>query len=119
MLDHSDRQIRVAALRLAPLVPLTPENQNAILRELTDSDSEVSTAAALTAARLRLQDAMPSLARCVRTGTAELARMAASAMAAMPPRGWATLEELAGGANPAAAFIASAALDKAKRKAEA
>lgn len=119
LLDHRDREIRVAALRLAPLVPLTPENQNAILRELTDPDSEVSTAAALTAGRLRLQEAMPSLARCVRTGTAELARMAASAMAAMPPRGWETLEELAGGPNPAAAFIASVTLDKAKRKAGA
>jgi HEAT repeat protein len=119
LLDDRDREIRIAALRLAPLVPLTPENQRAILRELTDSDSDVSAAAALTAARLRLQEAMPSLARCVRTGTAELARMAASAMAAMPPRGWETLEELAGGPNPAAAFIASVALDKAKRKAEA
>jgi hypothetical protein len=119
LLDCRDHEIRIAALRLAPLVPLTPENQRAILRELTDSDSEVSTAAALTAGRLRLQEGMPSLARCVRTGTAELARMAASAMAAMPPRGWETLEELAGGPNPAAAFIASAALDKARRKADA
>jgi hypothetical protein len=119
LLDCGDREIRIAALRLAPLVPLTPENRNAVLRELTDSDSEVSTAAALTAARLRLQEGMPSLARCVRTGTAELARMAASAMAAMPPRGWETLEELASGPNPAAAFIASVALDKAKRKADA
>ena len=117
LLDHRDHEIRVAALRLAPLVPLSPENQNAILRELTDNDSEVSTAAALTAGRLRLEEAMPSLARCVRTGTAELARMAASAMAAMPPRGWETLQELAGGPNPAAAFIASMALDKAQRKA--
>ncbi len=119
LLDDRDREIRIAALRLAPLVPLTPENQNAILRELTDSDSGVSTAAALTAGRLRLQESMPSLARCVRTGTAELARMAASAMAAMPPRGWETLEELAGGTDPAAAFIASVALDKARRKAGA
>jgi hypothetical protein len=38
-------------------------------------------------------------------------------MAAMPPRGWETMEDLAGGPNPAAAFIASVALDKAKRKA--
>jgi hypothetical protein len=119
LLDCRDHEIRVAALRLAPLVPLTPENQRAILRELTDSDSEVSTAAALTAGRLRLQEGMPSLARCVRTGTAELARMAASALAAMPPRGWETLEELAGGPSPAAAFIASVALDKAKRRAGA
>jgi hypothetical protein len=119
LLAHRDHEVRIAALRLAPLVPLTPENQNAILRELTDPDSDVSTAAALTAGRLRLQEAMPSLARCVRTGTAELARMAATAMAAMPPRGWETLEELAGGPNPAAAFIASVTLDKAKRKAGA
>ncbi|MGA2194175.1 MAG: HEAT repeat domain-containing protein [Bryobacteraceae bacterium] len=117
LLDNTDREIRIAALRLAPFVPLTPENRNAILRELTDTDSEVSTAAALTAGRLRLEESMPSLARCVRTGTAELARMAASALAAMPPRGWETLGELAAGPNPAAAFIASMALDKAKRKA--
>jgi hypothetical protein len=117
LLDYRDCAIRIAALRLAPFVPLTPENRNAILRELTDTDTEVSTAAALTAGRLRLQEGMSSLARCVRTGTAELARMAASAMAAMPPQGWETLEELANGPTPAAAFIASAALDKAKRKA--
>jgi len=117
LFEHRDREIRIAALRLAPFVQLTPENRNAILRELTDTDSEVSTAAALTAGRLRLQESMPSLARCVRTGTAELARRAATALAAMPPRGWATLEELADGPAPAAAFIASEALDKAKRKA--
>jgi HEAT repeat protein len=118
-LFERDRQIRIAALRLAPLVPLTPENRYAILRELTDTDTEVSTAAALTAGRLRLREAMPSLARCVRTGTAELARMAASAMAAMPPQGWETLEELAAGPSAAAALIASVALEKAKRKAGA
>ena len=117
LFDHRDRQIRVAALRLAPFVPLTPENRDGILRALTDTDSEVSTVAALTAGRLRVQEGMSSLARCVRTGTAELARMAASAMAAMPPQGWVTLEELANGPTPAAAFIASAALDKARRKA--
>jgi HEAT repeat protein len=119
LLESRDRDIRIAALRLAPLVPLTPDNQRAILRELTDADTDVSTAAALTAGRLRLKEAMPSLARCVRTGTAELARMAAAAMAAMPPRGWETLEDLANGPAPAAAFIASVALDKAKRKAGA
>jgi len=119
LFEHRDRQIRIAALRLAPLVPLTPENRYAILRELTDTDTEVSTAAALTAGRLRLREAMPSLARCVRTGTAELARMAASAMAAMPPQGWETLEELAAGPSAAAALIASVALEKAKRKAGA
>jgi hypothetical protein len=117
LLDHPNREIRITALRLAPFLPLTPENRNGILRELTDSDSEVSTMAALTAGRLRLQEGMPSLARCVRTGTAELARMAASALAAMPPRGWETLEELGNGQAPSAAFIASAALDKARRKA--
>jgi HEAT repeat protein len=119
LLDHRDRKIRVAALRLVPLIPPTAENQRAVLRELTDNDPDVSTAAALTAGRLRLQEAMPSLARCVRTGAAELARMAATAMAAMPPQGWDTLEELASGPNPAAAFIASGALQKAKRKAGA
>jgi len=119
LLDSRDREIRVAALRLAPVVPLTQDNQRAILRELTDKDPDVSTAAALTAGRLRLQEALPSLARCIRTGTAELARMAASAMAAMPPKGWETLEDLAGGPNQAAAFIASVALEKARRKAGA
>ena len=117
LLDHRDREIRIAALRLAPLVPLTSANQTDILRELTDKDAEVSTVAAITAGRLRLQDALPSLARCVRTGTAELARIAANAMAEMPPRGWQTLEELSAAPNQTAAFIAAEALQKAKRKA--
>jgi len=117
LLQHRDREVRIEALRLAPLVPPAKEIQSAVLRDLTDPDPELSTVAALSAGRMRLQEAMASLARCVRTGTAELARIAAAALAEMPPRGWQTLQELAGGPNPTAAAISSQALARARQKA--
>ena len=117
LLDHRNREIRMAALRLAPFVALSEANRTGILRALTDTDAEIGTVAALTAGRLKLQAAMPTLARLVRTGTAEVARIAAGALAEMPPRGWQTLEELAGRPNTSAAFIAGEALERARRRA--
>jgi len=117
LLDHRSREIRIAALRLAPFVALSEANRTGILRALTDTDAEIGTVAALTAGRLKLQAALPTLARLVRTGTAEVARIAAGALAEMPPRGWQTLEELAGRPNTSAAFIAGEALERARRRA--
>ena len=105
-------------MRLAKLVPLTPQNRSALLRFLREGDEEENTLAALTAARLRLQEALPSLARCLRTGTSELAGIAATALAEMPPKGWQTLQQIAGGTD-SAALIAAAALDRGRRKAGA
>ena len=116
LLESNNREIRLEALRLAKLVPLTPENRSSLLRFLREGDEEENTLAALTAGRLRLQEALPALARCLRTGTSELASSAASALAEMPPKGWQTLQQIAGGTDTAA-LIAAAALDRGRRKA--
>jgi hypothetical protein len=116
LLESNNRDIRLEALRLAKLVPLTPENRSALLRFLREGDEEENTLAALTAGRLRLQEALPALARCLRTGTSELAGIAASALAEMPPKGWQTLQQIAAGED-SAAIIAGAALDRGRRKA--
>jgi hypothetical protein len=116
LLESHNREIRLEALRLAKLVPLSTENRSALLRFLREGDEEENTIAALTAGRLRLQEALPALARCLRTGTSELAGIAASALAEMPPKGWQTLQQIAGGED-SAAIIAAAALDRGRRKA--
>jgi HEAT repeat protein len=116
LLESGNRDIRLEALRLAKLVPLTLENRTALLRFLREGDEEENTIAALTAGRLRLQEALPALARCLRTGTSELAGIAASALAEMPPKGWQTLQQIASGED-SAAIIAAAALDRGRRKA--
>lgn len=117
LLDHRVKDIRIQALKLAPLVPLTPEIRTAIVRALTDTDPEISTAAALSAGRLQIEEALPLLARMLRLAPAELARTAASALAEMPPRGWQALEELSASANPVTAAAAAGALGRARRKA--
>ena len=116
LFESGNREIRIEALRVAPLVPLTPENRSGIIRLLREGDEDENTLAALTAGRLRLQEALPSLARCLRTGTSELAGIAASALAEMPPKGWQTLQQIAGGSDTAA-LIAAAALERGRRKA--
>ena len=116
LLDSNNRDVRLEALRLAKLVPLTAENRSALLRFLREGDEEENTLAALTAGRLRLQEALPALARCLRTGTSELAGIAASALAEMPPKGWQTLQQIASG-DDSAALIAAAALDRGRRRA--
>ena len=116
LFESGNREIRIEALRVAPLVPLTPENRSGIIRLLREGDPEESTVAAITAGRLRLQEALPALARCTRLGTAELARISAAALAEMPPKGWQTLQEIANGSN-SSALIAAAALERGRRKA--
>ncbi len=116
LLEHRSRDIRIQSLRLAPLVPLVPENRAAIVRALVDKDPEVSTAAALSAGRLQIAEALPLLARMLRLAPAELARTAAAALADMPPRGWETLEELSVSDNPVTAAAALGALGRARRK---
>jgi HEAT repeat protein len=116
LLESEVREVRLEALRLVPLVPLSPENRSALLRALREGDEDENTVAAITAGRLKLQEALPSLARCLRTGTAELAGIAAAALADMPPKGWETLREFAGGAT-SSTFIATTALEHALRKA--
>jgi hypothetical protein len=106
-LDRPERLIRIAALRAAPLALRSRELESAVMRRLADPDCEVAMAAVIAAARLRIADALPSLARCLRTGDPALARTAAAALASMPPRGWQALQELAGSAEPIASSAAA------------
>ncbi len=94
LIDAGERDIRIQALRTAPLAIPEREDENAILRALTESDTEVAMAAAAAAGRRRLESALPSLARCLRNGNTALARTAAGALLALPPKGVATLVEL-------------------------
>lgn len=117
LIDHRDRDVRIQALRLAPMVPLNSESRSALVHALSDPDAEVCAAAVLSAGRVHLEEALPSLARLLRLSPAELARSAAEALATMPPRGWQTLEELSANANPVTAAAAEGALNGARRKA--
>jgi HEAT repeat protein len=119
LVDHADRKVRVQALRLVPLVPVSPEHQAAVLKALEEADPEVATAAARAAGRLRIEASLPLLSRCLRQGTPGLARTAAMSMVEIGPRGIATLEELGSGQDPVAAGVALEALVRARRKAGA
>jgi hypothetical protein len=114
LLLHPNREIRLCALRLASVAPATAENRAAIVRSLAEDDLEICTRAALTAGRLKLVEALPLLARCVRRGSAELARTAADALAGMLPNGREALEELSRSPEPATAGAASEALIRAQ-----
>jgi hypothetical protein len=115
-LNDRDRDIRILAFRLAPLVSVTSEDRLAIIRALADEDAEVRTLAVATAGRLKMEEAVPELVRCLLQGPAEPARQAAAALAAMPPLGWRALEELGANANPVTAHAARDALLRAGGK---
>jgi len=113
IVNHPVREIRLEALRLTPLVPLTTDTRGAILDSLGEADPEFAVAGCNCAARLHLEEALPGLARCLRRGPASVAQAAATALAAMPPRGWTTLGELAASDNPAISTPAREALERA------
>jgi len=117
LMGHRERSVRISAFPLAALVAPSPEIENEVLAGLGDRDVEIVTVAARTAARLRLDKALPILARCARTAVTPLVQAAASALAEMPPAGWTTLQELRFNPNPATAAAAGAALERARRKA--
>jgi hypothetical protein len=115
VIEHRDREVRLRALRLAPVTALSAGGRSAIVRTLADDDAELRTAAAGAAARLKLADALPGLALSVRRGPAEPAEAAAAALAEMPPRGWTVLKELASNTDPATAATARGALTRARK----
>jgi HEAT repeat protein len=114
VLSAEDRKVRMLALEAAPLVQDAPEVRKGILDALVDPDPEIVVSAARAAGRLRLEAALPALARLLRTGDAELARAAASALGEIPPRGWVALRELTSSTSTATASAASEALTKAQ-----
>jgi len=118
LLSHGDRRIRIQALRLARLVPLERHDLRGIGRMVVSDDPEASVEAARTLGAVRFEGALPELAHAMRSGNALLARTAAEAMAEIPGKGWATLEELSAGGDLMAASAAAEALHRVRRKAE-
>jgi hypothetical protein len=114
LLLHPDREIRVCALRLVAVTPSTAANRAAIVRLLAEDDLELSIGAAAVAGRLKIEEALPLLARCVRRGPAELARTAADGLAGIGRAGREVLRDLSGGTEAAAASAASGALARAQ-----
>jgi hypothetical protein len=112
LLGHSDPRIRASALALAPLLPPSPDNESAIFASLRDDDPEVFCAAARAAARMRLVNAVPFLARGLRTGTAEQMRAAAAALAELPPAGLDALNAMTGIENESTMDAATEALER-------
>jgi HEAT repeat protein len=105
LLRHGDRNVRIQAWRLAPLVP-RPEGSFAALDEALEGDDlEVCLSAVECAGRMRHEPALPALGRLLRTAPVRVARAAAAALAQIPPRGWQALEEVgaAGGWGAAVA----------------
>jgi HEAT repeat protein len=113
LLKSGDRRIRLLTLKIAAMVPDSAELHKGIVDAISDSDAEVAAFAARTAGRLRLETALPVLARVLRTGHTDLARAAAFALGDLPPRGWVTLQELSSSPNSVTAQAASEALARA------
>ena len=113
-LEHRDRDIRVLAFRLASFVTVNLESRLALVRSLRDADAGIRGLAIIAVGRQKMTEAIPELAFCLRREGLEQARHAAGALAAMPPQGWRTLEELSESSNPVTALAAGEALARAR-----
>jgi hypothetical protein len=114
LLEHRERDIRVMAFRLAPLVPPDRDSRTSIVQGLNAEDLEICGLAAIAVGRLKLTDALPLLAWWMRRGPIEIARHAATALANMSQTGWQTLEELSTGPVAVAAQAARETLQKGR-----
>ena len=116
-LEHRDRDIRVLAFRLASFVSVNFDSRLALVRSLHDSDAGIRGLAIIAVGRQKMVEAIPELALCLRREGLQQARQAAAALAAMPPQGWRTLEELSMSPNPVTALAAGEALKRARMEA--
>ncbi len=117
LLEHRERDVRVLAFRLAPLAPPDQQNHSCIIQGLNDEDLEIRTLAVIAVDRMKITDALPKLALCMRRGPIDVARHAAAALANMSHTGWRTLEELSTGPVAVAAQAAREVLEKRKERA--
>ncbi|MBZ5624472.1 MAG: hypothetical protein LAQ69_38105 [Acidobacteriia bacterium] len=108
--EHPNADVRVEAMRLLPLLPATRQNRSAVLCGLADRDLRVSTAAVAAIERLKLPDGIAPLTSCLRRGSEDLARCAATALAGMPPEGRQALEGQVPNPDPIASGAARQAL---------
>jgi hypothetical protein len=113
-LEHRARQVQVLAFRLAAYLPVDYESRLALVRALQNPDEEIRALATIAIGHQKMTEALPELAQCLRRSGADLARHAAEALAAMPPVGWETLEELSSNRNAATAKAAREALAHAR-----
>jgi HEAT repeat protein len=114
-LNDRDRDIRILAFQLAGFVTVNPEGRLALVRSLHDADTEIRRLAVIAAGRQKIIEAIPELALYLEREGLEQARHAAEALAAMPPQGWRSLEELSASPNAAAALAACEALARARK----
>ena len=110
LMEHHDRKVRVLAFRLAAFLPVDLESRRTVVRGLQNSDREIRALAIIAMGRQKMKEWLPELAASLRREDLELARHAAHALAAMPPEGWLTLEELSESPNEATALASSEAL---------
>jgi hypothetical protein len=80
-------------LRLLPLVPSSPENDAVVIHALADKLRSTALEAVVAAGRLRVEGAIPGLTHFLKWGDQEMSRLAADALAEIPPRGWEILQE--------------------------
>jgi HEAT repeat protein len=113
-LEHDDREIRLLAFRLASFVAIDSDSRQALLRALLDSDGGARRLAIVAAGRQKITEAVPALELCLESGGLEEARLAASALAAMPPQGWRVLHEQCASSNPSTQLAAEEALVRAR-----
>jgi len=114
-LRSQDRSTRLEAIRLAPFVSVTPGIRTAMVEAVSDDDPEISIAAAVSAARLRLEESLPFLPAVLRIAPGEVARAATIELAGMGAGGRQVLEELRDESNAVTASAAREALAIARR----
>ena len=114
-LSHRERDIRILAFRLAAFVPLSSESRASLLRSLGDADTEIRALSIIAVGRQKITEAIPELELSLQFEDLEQARPAAAALAAMPPQGWRSLEELSASPNPVTALAAGEALARARK----
>jgi HEAT repeat protein len=85
--------VRQLTLRLLPLVPSSPENDAVVIHALADKLRSTALEAVVAAGRLRVEGAIPGLTHFLKWGDQEMSRLAADALAEIPPRGWEILQE--------------------------
>jgi hypothetical protein len=99
LLNHPSAEVRVRALRLAPYIHDASRSEHAVLNALFDQNYEIRAAAAYSAGRMNLRNAIPYLQSFLRTGDDRVALAAAKALSRLGDDGMASLEAeiLAGG----------------------
>jgi len=116
-LENRDREVRILAFRMAAFTTVNAQSRLALVRCMNDPDLMIRAMAIAAVGRQKMTEAIPELARCLRREALEEARLAASALADMPPLGWRTLEELSVSDNPPTALAAREALARTRSSA--